>query len=562
MRTASLRASWQYILLYILLLLSAITTLPHALASEVTVTLIVEGTDDFGDCAESTKPALYFTGMVGMNYIFNSRDNPLTGVCQGGGGCTYLAGHYYDGGPGKRNFPNERVPLEWGTIPISISQWDRDDYIPFDDDDNCNIGQDQDKALDLILDLANRTVSRDGVVIGRDRETLTARGGQFRFRIEVEDPTSAPDLNVRCIHDPIWPQPGQEVTITAEALNDQLTEKYVGPIEIWVDDRTAPRDDIKESLYTNTYKFTPPDGTNSFNYGCRVIDGDQKVWTGWRRVAVGTGDDPSKSRIRVLETGQRSNNIDIVFYPDRDSYTGWKDPVFLQHVLEGIRKGYLTKKVFLNRQNRINYWIANYRPHADPYLGACTVLDTDRDFPAWVRVVNKVDMKPWEDVGVVLHTDYFRDCAIWGRWITVGPSLVNPNSPDPNTLAHETGHTPFWLIDEYCCNTIYWETDEKPNVYGSLYACEEDAPHVGATASDCRGWTADILPGLIQLNWWTSDPEGNDLMEDSDPPLFSHPLITDEEQRKRFGHKPQPLDERRINWVIDTCPAAAHGGGC
>ena len=99
------------------------------------------------------------------------------------------------------------------------------------------------------------------------------------------------------------------------------------------------------------------------------------------------------------------------------------------------------------------------------------------------------------------------------------------------TVLHETGHQPFGLMDEYCCDGGYWESPTRPNMYTSLANCEADAPNVGSPASDCR----QLTRGGITIDWWTSDPTSDDLMEDSG------------------NHTPQALDLRRINWMFSRC---------
>ena len=42
------------------------------------------------------------------------------------------------------------------------------------------------------------------------------------FRVGMEEPASAAGLNVRCINSPIWPQAADTVTITANALDNNL----------------------------------------------------------------------------------------------------------------------------------------------------------------------------------------------------------------------------------------------------------------------------------------------------------------------------------------------------
>ena len=70
-------------------------------------------------------------------------------------------------------------------------------------------------------------------------------------------------------------------------------------------------------------------------------------------------------------------------------------------------------------------------------------------------------------------------------------------------MVHETGHSPFGLLDEYCCDGGYWQADDLPNVYGSLAECIADIPSLrdfDATRSpaDCR----EIRNGTTNTGWW------------------------------------------------------------
>ena len=55
----------------------------------------------------------------------------------------------------------------------------------------------------------------------------------MHFKAEVFEPPAAPGVLVRCTHRPIWPQPGDTVTITAESLDDNLGQRLAPTIEIW-----------------------------------------------------------------------------------------------------------------------------------------------------------------------------------------------------------------------------------------------------------------------------------------------------------------------------------------
>ena len=133
----------------------------------------------------------------------------------------------------------------------------------------------------------------------------------------------------------------------------------------------------------------------------------------------------------------------------------------------------------------------------------------------------------WDDdlafanAGAILHTQPFRDCASRG--------LFSSDSARLRVVMHETGHRPFGLRDEYCCDGGYGESSVFPNLYKSLNACVFDAPDVGRLGGDCR----KLAKNDSTVNWWTSDPSSDHLMQDNGTP--------------------QELDVRRIEWMFDQC---------
>jgi hypothetical protein len=407
---------------------------------------------------------------------------------------------------------SQSVDFSSSPIGIEITQWDNDGGFTFGDDqcDISPVGED----IDLILDLAACTVS--GELSGNCGETISSGVGSFQFRIEVDEPPSAPGLQGTCIHSPLWPQEGDTVTITANSLDGTLSPRLADSIEIWVDDQTAPASSAMgfTSNFTTSSRSSP-----SFTYGCRIMDDGLTIWTGWRTVAVGDAlAGMYGGRIPVLYTGPRSSRIDLVFYADRDSYSSSSDPVFLGDVANAISNAYFTEDVFLDNQDAMNYWLAQATGKADP--------DCDIEAP----------QRAWEDAGAVFHTDTFRDCAPGGeRVFSTEPTSLR-------TMLHETGHRPFGLADEYCCDGGYFQNNPFPNLFDVLsgspfiLGCAEDAASRGLTAADCRTFDEDV-PWWFDDDWYTTDPASNDLMVDN--------------------QARQPLDDRRIDWLFSECRGAA-----
>ena len=486
-----------------LLLLVCATHAPLASAQQVVVRVLIERTSWFNcdDGPFGGPPEIYFKVIIDGHELNSRNDAIFTN---------------FSPFAVNREF-SQPVDFASGSVPIRIEQWDRDSGLTFDDD-RCDISPNGDE-LDLTLDLINCQVS--GEASGACATTLAGRT-PFEFQVTVDEPPSAPGLQTSCIHDPIWPQPGETVTITANALDGTLAPRLADSIEIWVDDRTGPA----TASPGTTLSFTAgPFSAETFTYGCRVIDDGLSIWTGWRTVAVGTSalTDAYGDRIPIMYTGSRSSRLDFVFYADRDSYSSSSDPAFLNDVRNAISNGYYADAVYLTNQDKINYWLAQATGKADP--------DCEIDAPT----------RAWEDVGLVFHTDDFRDCAPGGK------RVFSTEPASFGTIRHETGHRPFGLADEYCCDGGYFQTSPFPDIYdsrtavmlpggGVIIGCEDDAVNVGRTAADCRSWDEDI-PWWFDDTWYTSDPDSDDLMFDRG-------------QRRA-------LDDRRMNWLFDVCRGAA-----
>ena len=129
------------------------------------------------------------------------------------------------------------------------------------------------------------------------------------------------------------------------------------------------------------------------------------------------------------------------------------------------------------------------------------------------------------DAGGVIHTRDIGDCAKFSL------RMFSATAGEQPITLHESGHQPFGLADEYCCDGGYFEQPTLPNVYKSLANCETDAPNVNRSNRLCRR----VAKGAKVVDWWTSDPAFNDLMLDN--------------------KTPNELDIRRIEWLFSKCDA-------
>ncbi|MEV4139112.1 hypothetical protein AB0J72_43980 [Dactylosporangium sp. NPDC049742] len=426
------------------------------------------------------------------------------------------------------------------TVPVVITLAESDGFLNFEDD-VCDISPNG-PELDLTVNLVPCAVTGDvsGVCAG----PITSAGNgdaDIRFRIEVDLPAATPGLAVRCTHTPLWPQPGDTVTITVESLDGTVQvgdtmadlssgapgpalvdhKKIADDLEVWVNEPTGPDLHVTGKT-TDSYVITNvPAG--DLVYGCTAHAGADRVFTGWRRTRVGA---PAEgTAIPVSFTGARTNRVDVVFIADSDSYTAATDPAFLADATDVIKGAYYGQDFFLANQQRFNFWLADQRGDADR-VAAPTPANPANTNCVLTRPPNWSKDYSWADTGVILHRDDFRDCANGGVFSTEPTSL--------GTVLHETGHAPFGLADEYCCDGGYFEALPNPNMFDTLAKCQADAPTLGRPASDCRTVT-DVRPTPAK-SWFLSEPTPNDLMNADRRP-------------------PQAADIRRMNWYFDNCAA-------
>jgi hypothetical protein len=327
------------------------------------------------------------------------------------------------------NFDSDSVSPNWevskpidlsrGSIPVRIAVWDDDDR--FGDawpDDHVDLdGDGSSRDLDLTVNFAScgltpsaGTTGVTGDVTGACGASLSQAGtaddrARIRFRIDVDPPPATANLNVMCTHAPIWPQQGDTVKFTANARDGGLASVAASAIEIWVDDRTAPKVTCPiASTCSLTFATT---ANPTLAYGCRIVNttaaGTDTVWTGWRVVNVGP---PASGRAASLgSTGPQGSRIDVVFVADKDEYTGASDPNFLSDVGTVVRNAYYNDLFYLSHQHQMSFWLATDRGDAGGFTGTpprCNLSPPD----GWD------DAYAFADVGALVHRTCFRDCAL------------------------------------------------------------------------------------------------------------------------------------------------------
>lgn len=448
---------------------------------------------------------------------------------------------------------SKTVDFNKGSIPITIDIYDEDGGLR-GDDDHVDVKPGSGRKLRLSLDmsacLTGSTSAVSGDVTGACQTTIIVEGnGDDRamlwFRIEVEPPPTTPGTNVLCLHDPIWPQGGEAVTISAEALDGALNPKSTNiDIEIWLNSNTAPY-----TTASNMSSLTTPIGSfpagSSFTYGCLIRDKTrgETVWSGWRKVQIGLP--PSGQAVPILFTGPRSSRIDTVFIADVDTYTSAFDSNLLGDISNIIKNDYYAEKVFLTHQDDMNFWIALDRGNAKDDCESEVPDNWDNDYT-------------FADTGAILHRDSsIRDCNPGGERYFSSEVFPSINSTR-RVILHETGHSPFGLADEYCdqrpgsmsttCDGGYFQNDPFPNVYEEPEDCIADIPalqvwddrlgHPRRTTSDCQEFT-EVIDWWFDSDWSVSDPPSSDLMVDN--------------------RIPRGADARRIDWLFNRCASANCG---
>jgi len=335
------------------------------------------------------------------------------------------------------------------------------------------------------------------------------------------------DFMVQCRHQPLWPQPGETVTISMGTRGPTLVELANEPwipvdrTEIWFDDPDSPVV-VNDTFGTTTNNYTSEVlAAGSFTYGCRGVLGGTAIFSGWREVAVG---DPGPGEpIPVGFTGPSSERLDMVFIADEASYTTPDNPDFLTDVEEVIFEAFNRYGMYNKFGHLFNFWLARNTGVAERIVdGMGNTISKTITAP-----VDWDENYGFSNSGVILHTNEFRDFAT--------DSFFSSEPFSIGTIRHEAGHRPFGLADEYVmpADGGYVEAEEFPNVYESEAACEIDAPNLGRDPAFCREFISSN-DDTIGETFYSSEPTPNDLMN-------------------RDRSPPQAADIRRIEWYFEKC---------
>ena len=433
-------------------------------------------------------------------------------------------------------------------VTLSIGVWDADD---FNNAQEADLTSTSDRSLNLTVDVDQcltdgiaGTVTGSGVS-GGCGQTLVSQGtlgqdtfntARIEFRVEADRPPTAPGLNVLCLQDPLWPQPGNNVTVDALALSDNMSPKVVDRIDVFLQNTASP---ASSCTFNDECAASAIATGDSLFYGCRVQDGTDVVWTGWKRVQVGLPPQTQRA-VPVIFTGPSPSRVDIVFVPDIDNFPNPADPGYLAQVRMAIREAYFGgqmispsgipdadraygERLFLSNQDRINFWIALDTGDIDGDTTRCFGINAPANWGTDYT---------FADSGAVLHMDEFRDCAL------PASRIFGSETFSFRTMIHETMHSPFGLADEYCCDSHYFQPSPLPNLYAGQSACMNDIQSLlewdVVIGDPSRDTSACVNMGN---GWWRSDSPMDDIMAD----------------RGEFN----AADVRRVSYLFDRCAGAS-----
>jgi len=422
------------------------------------------------------------------------------------------------------------VNLNRATIPIDVRIMDSDGFL--NPDDTVDVQPGSGRVLELDLNPATCTIS--GEATGRCGDILDVgsridvSGNQsdrarMQLRIRVYE---QPRLYVRCLHSPIWPQTGDTVTFTAETLDANMRPIVADRIELLQPATGAGN--VRSCTNASTCEIRLGAANNgTFDYSCVANERGVAATTGTRSSIIGA---PASGRaVPVLQHQTADRAMDLVFIPDSDNYSSANVTAFRNDVHDVIRAAFLSDELFLRNQGRFNFWIAQDTGDAHGFSAGS---------PCHTAPANWTVDYTFSDSGVLLHTDSLRDCASGGIFSTEPASI--------DTVRHETGHSPFGLADEYCCDGGYFQNAPNPNMYGpdaagstaALRACQADA--LAGLRGSCLGFVSSRVSSGSQFFRLDHAPG---------------PGAVDVENDRMIDNRvPRAADERRIQAVIDALP--------
>lgn len=348
-----------------------------------------------------------------------------------------------------------------------------------------------------------------------------------------------PELQVSCLHSPIWPGVGEPVTFSAEAINVPQPNLLV-KIDIEVTHTDGSSQSACAAIGETCTSPNPPTFTNGdISYSCEVTVFQSGSPTpimaesGLRSSHIGPY--VEAPAVPVLFTTERARAIDIVFIRDHESYPddaggpdGETNIAFLAGVHSIISEAYYDEDIFLMNQSNLNFWIARD-------TGVAQSADQCFDQGCGHQLPNNWSSESgyaFADVGIILHDKEIQNLALPSiRVFSARPAT------SVRTIRYETGRVPFGLADERPSppDGGYFQAHDFPNLFENEVDCENDAQNRGIPPPD-------TLPLCEQI----TDETGNTWFRLDKAVSFEVDVMG-------TGEEFQAADEQRVNWLFDQC---------
>jgi hypothetical protein len=417
------------------------------------------------------------------------------------------------------------VNLARNVIPIDITIMDRD----INPDDVVDVNPSANRTLHIELDPGSCDLSGD--VSGRCGSMVDAAS---RIKLEGSESVNArlqlrvqrnfpPMLEVKCLHYPIWPMEDEEVKIQARVMTPDGKTINADSIAITQTQlaltSTCTQADVCELE-------TPPSQTPGvFSYECNATHLGESITSGTREFTIGS---PSADVVVPIWTQRPVNQaLDLVFIPDKRSYTSAEDPAFRLGVHGVINNGFLMEEVIRRRQDRFNFWISRDLGEAHGFSsGAAPCHSVPGSFSTSFA---------FAETGIILHKQDLRNCA--------NNDVFTSQNYAIKVVLHESGHTPFGLKDEYCCDGGYSQTGSAPNLYGP------ETPGTTLSQDACFNDPLAKLPDSCR----SFESEGGDTWFRLDH-APAHDAVDVENDLMIDNRIPRAADERRMQKVINDLP--------
>jgi hypothetical protein len=331
------------------------------------------------------------------------------------------------------------------------------------------------------------------------------------------------EMQLRCLHSPIWPQQaGETISFRVDLVNYSPLSTN-DRIRLYIKQNTGQlieRCDEGELSCTGSASFA----VSSIAYQCQAIitGGGQRVDISSGVRSIQLGPYTQARAVPVLYTGNEQNHaIDVVFIPDRVSYSGAADPGFLDAVHTVISGTYYGQTIYLEHQDRLNFWIAQDTGLAQSFdPTGCDGRPCLHQLPAnW----SSANGYAFADVGIILH-----DKSPFENFGHPGTRVFSANAAtSQGTVRYQTGHVPFGLADEYTPDGGYFQVAPFPNVYLVQSDCDRD-PLLNVPCQPLPNTTSSFT-------WYRVDA-----------------VNVDQDMMGR-GEEAQAADNRRIDWLFGEC---------